>query len=613
MKKVNEERLNRLKQIVHSLPEKPGSYQYYDENKRIIYVGKAKNLKRRVSSYFNKEQQSYKTAVLVSKIQDISYTVVNSEEDALLLENNLIKKYKPKYNVLLKDDKTYPSICITKEDYPRIYKTRHIDLKQGQYFGPYSHVGTMHALLDLMKSLYFPRLCMKPMKESEVKKGKYEICLNYQIGKCKAPCIGKQTKEEYQENIEDCRQILKGDTEEVMKKMRIQMEKLAAEMKFEQAQEIKEKYILLDQFQAKSEIVHPSNTNIDVYNIEADDKTAYINYLHIIKGSIIQAFTFEYKKKLDESLEDLLTLGIVETRERFQSESKEIVIPFELGLPLKDIILTIPQRGDKKKLLDLSGMNVKQYKFDRLKQAEKLNPEQKSVRLMNEIKNHLHLEKLPMQIELYDNSNIQGSDPVAACVVFRKLKPSKKEYRKYIIKDIKGPNDYASMQEVVRRRYTRLLEEDKSLPDLIITDGGKGQMECVRKIIEDELKLQIPIAGLAKDNHHRTNELLYGFPPVIIGMKQNSELFHVLTQMQDEVHRFAITFHREKRSKNQTHSALDEIKGVGEATKTLLIKQFKSYKRITLASQKDLENLLGEKRGKKIYDALHPLIEIVKE
>jgi excinuclease ABC subunit C len=539
--------------------------------------------------------------------------VVNSEEDALLLENNLIKKYKPKYNVLLKDDKTYPSICITKEDYPRIYKTRHIDLKQGQYFGPYSHVGTMHALIDLMKSLYFPRLCMKPMKESEVKKGRYEICLNYQIGKCKAPCIGKQTKEDYQENIEDCRQILKGDTEEVMKKMRIQMEKLAAEMEFEKAQEIKEKYILLDQFQAKSEIVHPSNTNIDVYNIEANDKTAYINYLHVIKGSIIQAFTFEYKKKLDESLEDLLTLGIVETRERFQSKSKEIVVPFELDLPLKDIILTIPQRGDKKKLLDLSGMNVKQYKFDRLKQAEKLNPEQKSVRLMNEIKNHLHLEKLPIQIELYDNSNIQGSDPVAACVVFRKLKPSKKEYRKYNIKDVKGPNDYASMQEVVRRRYTRLLEEGKSLPDLIITDGGKGQMECVRKIIEDELKLQIPIAGLAKDNHHRTNELLYGFPPVIIGMKQNSELFHVLTQMQDEVHRFAITFHREKRSKNQTHSALDEIKGVGDATKSLLIKQFKSYKRITLASQKDLENLLGEKRGKKIYDALHPFIEIEKE
>ena len=613
MKKENEERLNRLKQIVHSLPEKPGSYQYYDENKKIIYVGKAKNLKRRVSSYFNKEQQSYKTAILVSKIQDISYTVVNSEEDALLLENNLIKKYKPKYNVLLKDDKTYPSICITKEDYPRIYKTRHIDLKQGQYFGPYSHVGTMHALIDLMKSLYFPRLCMKPMKESEVKKGRYEICLNYQIGKCKAPCIGKQTKEDYQENIEDCRQILKGDTEEVMKKMRIQMEKLAAEMEFEKAQEIKEKYILLDQFQAKSEIVHPSNTNIDVYNIEANDKTAYINYLHVIKGSIIQAFTFEYKKKLDESLEDLLTLGIVETRERFQSKSKEIVVPFELDLPLKDIILTIPQRGDKKKLLDLSGMNVKQYKFDRLKQAERLNPEQKSVRLMNEIKNHLHLEKLPIQIELYDNSNIQGSDPVAACVVFRKLKPSKKEYRKYNIKDVKGPNDYASMQEVVRRRYTRLLEEGKSLPDLIITDGGKGQMECVRKIIEDELKLQIPIAGLAKDNHHRTNELLYGFPPVIIGMKQNSELFHVLTQMQDEVHRFAITFHREKRAKNQTHSALDDIKGVGDATKSLLIKQFKSYKRITLASQKDLENLLGEKRGKKIYDALHPFIEIEKE
>lgn len=612
MKKENQERLKRLKEIVLSLPEKPGSYQYYDENKKIIYVGKAKNLKRRVSSYFNKEQQSYKTSVLVSKIEDISYTVVNSEEDALLLENNLIKKYKPKYNVLLKDDKTYPSICITKEDYPRIYKTRHIDLKQGQYFGPYSHIGTMHALLELMKSLYFPRLCMKPMKESEVKKGKYEICLNYQIGKCKAPCIGKQTKEEYQENIEDCRQILKGNTEEVMKKMRSQMEKLAAEMKFEQAQEVKEKYILLDQFQAKSEIVHPSNTNLDVYNIEANDKTAYINYLHVIKGSIIQAFTFEYKKKLDESLEDLLTLGIAETRERFQSESKEIVVPFDLDIPLKDIIITIPQRGDKKKLLDLSGMNVKQYKFDRLKQAEKLNPEQKSVRLMNEIKNHLHLAKLPMQIELYDNSNIQGSDPVAACVVFRQLKPAKKEYRKYNIKEVKGPNDYASMQEVVKRRYTRLLEEGKPLPDLIITDGGKGQMECVRKIIEDELRLKIPIAGLAKDNHHRTNELLYGFPPVVIGMKQNSELFHILTQMQDEVHRFAITFHRAKRTKSQTHSALDDIKGVGDTTKSVLIKQFKSYKRITLASQNDLEGLLGEKRGKKLYNALHPYPETEK-
>jgi len=610
MKEENEQRLNRLKQIVLSLPEKPGSYQYYDENKKIIYVGKAKNLKRRVSSYFNKEHQSYKTAVLVSKIQSISYTVVNTEEDALLLENNLIKKYKPKYNVLLKDDKTYPSICITKEDYPRIYKTRHIDLKQGQYFGPYSHVGTMYALLDLMKSLYFPRPCMKPMKEEEVKKGRYEICLNFQIGKCKAPCVGKQTKEDYQENIEDCRQILKGNTEDVMKKMRIRMDKLASEMKFEQAQEIKEKYILLDQFQAKSEIVNPSNTNLDVFNIEADDKTAYINYLHIIKGSITQAFTFEYKKKLDESLEDLLTLGIVEMRERFRSESKEIVVPFDLDLPLKDIIITIPQRGDKKKLLDLSGLNVKQYKFDRLKQAEKLNPEQKSVRLMNEIKNHLHLTKLPMQIELYDNSNIQGSDPVAACVVFRQLKPSKKEYRKYNIKEVTGPNDYASMQEVVKRRYKHLLEEGEPLPDLILTDGGKGQMECVRKIIEDELKLQIPIAGLAKNNHHRTNELLYGFPPVVIGMKQNSELFHLLTQMQDEVHRFAITFHRKRRTKSQTHSALDDIKGIGDTTKSLLIKQFKSYKRITQANQTDLEKLLGEKRGKKLYGVLHPYTEI---
>ena len=604
MKNNDEERISQLKQIIQSLPEKPGSYQYYDENKKIIYIGKAKNLKRRVSSYFNKEQQSYKTAVLVSKICGITYTVVNTEEDALLLENNLIKKYKPKYNVLLKDDKTYPSICITKEDYPRIYKTRHINLKQGQYFGPYSHIATMYALLDLLKGLYFPRPCMKPMKEEGVKNGKYEICLNYQIGKCKAPCIGRQSKENYQENIEDCRQILKGNTEEVMKKMKAKMQALSEQLKFEEAQEIKEKYLLLDQFQAKSEIVNRSNTNLDVFNIEADEKTAYINYLHIIKGSIIQAFTFEYKKKLDESLQDLLTMGIIEMRNRFQSESKEILIPFELDLPLKDIVTNIPQRGDKKKLLDLSGLNVKQYKFDRLKQAEKLNPEQKNVRLMTEIKDHLHLKKLPMHIELFDNSNTQGSNPVAACVVFKQLKPAKKEYRKYIIKEVEGPNDYASMQEVVRRRYKRIIEEGGSLPDLIITDGGKGQMESVRKVVEDELNIDIPIAGLAKDNHHRTSELLFGFPTIVVGMKQTSELFHILTQMQDEVHRFAITFHREKRMKNQIHSELDDIKGLGNVTKALLIKKFKSVKRIKTASQEELQEVLGEKKGINIYLAL---------
>lgn len=612
-KEENEKRLAYLKSIVLSLPDKPGSYQYYDASHTIIYVGKAKNLKRRVSSYFNKEQQSRKTAMLVSKIADISYTVVNSEEDALLLENNLIKKYKPKYNVLLKDDKTYPSICISKEDYPRIFKTRHIDLRRGEYFGPYSHVGTMYALLDLLRSLYFPRPCMMPMREESVRQGRYDMCLNYQIGKCKGPCIGKQSRRDYMENINECRDILKGNTADVLRKLEQKMKELSEQLRFEEAQEIKEKYVVLQNFQARSEIVHPSNTNLDVFNIETNEKSAYINYLHVVKGNIVQSFTIEYKKKLDETREELLALGIVEMRERFGSTSKEIVVPFEVDLPLAEVTQTVPQRGDKRKLLELSELNVKQYKFDRLKQAEKLNPEQRSVRLMKEIQDHLRLPGLPMQIELFDNSNIQGSDPVAACVVFKKLKPAKSEYRKYNIKTVKGPNDYASMQEVVRRRYTRLVEEGSALPDLIITDGGKGQMECVRKVVEDELHLSIPIAGLAKDNRHRTNELLYGFPPVVVGMKQSSELFHVLTQMQDEVHRFAITFHRKKRDKSLTHSALDEIKGIGEVSKSLLIKRFKSFKRIKEATLAELEDTLGKARGKKLYEELHPFIEIEAE
>lgn len=605
----NSKRIERLKSVVSSLPEKPGSYQYYDKEHVIIYVGKAKNLKRRVSSYFNKDQQSRKTALLVSKIWDISYSVVNSEEDALLLENNMIKKYKPKYNVLLKDDKTYPSICISKEDYPRIYKTRHIDLKKGEYFGPYSHIGTMYALLDLLKTLYFPRPCFMPMTKEGVKEGHYKMCLNLQIGKCKGPCIGRQSQENYLENIAECREILKGNTRDLMQQMKARMNDLAQKMQFEKAQEIKEKYDVLQNFQAKSEIVHPSNNNIDVFNIETNEKSAFINYLHVVKGNIVQSFTIEYKKKLDESREELLSLGIVELRERFDSHSKEIVVPFAIDVPSPDIILTIPQRGDKRKLLELSELNVKQYKFDRLKQAEKLNPEQRSVRLMKEIQDHLHLPKLPMQIELFDNSNIQGSNPVAACVVFKKLKPAKSEYRKYNIKTVKGPNDYASMQEVVYRRYKRLKEEGKPLPDLIITDGGKGQMECVRKIVEDQLNMSIPIAGLAKDSHHRTNELLYGNPPVVVGMKHTSELFHVLTQMQDEVHRFAITFHRQKRAKSQIHSALDDIKGIGEVSKNLLIKHFKSFKRIKEADQQELEQVLGKSHGSQLYKTLHPFIE----
>lgn len=613
-KRIEQEkvRLERLKKIALSLPEKPGSYQYYDNNNEIIYVGKAKNLKRRVLSYFNKEQQSRKVAMLVSKINNITYTVVNSEEDALLLENNLIKRYKPKYNVLLKDDKTYPSICISKEDYPRIYKTRHIDLKNGEYFGPYSHIGSMYALLNLMKSMYSTRPCSMSMKEDYVKKGKYQICLNYQIGKCKAPCVGKQSKQEYLENIQECREILKGHTNEIKNKLKESMLELSNHMEFEKAQLLKERCLLLEDFQTKSEIVNPSNTDMDAFNIETDEKTAYINYLHIIQGSITQAFTFEYKKKMDETREELLTLGIVEMRERFDSSSKEILVPFEIELPFNDLTLIIPKRGDKKKLLDLSELNVKQYKFDRLKQAEKLNPEQKNMRLMKEIQEHLKLPTIPFRIELFDNSNISGSTPVAACVVFKELKPAKKEYRKYNIKTVEGPNDYASMQEVVTRRYTRLHAEGEKLPDLIICDGGKSQMDCVRKAL-DNLCISIPIAGLAKDNHHRTNELFFGNPPIVIGMKQTSELFHLLTKMQDEVHRFAITFHRQKRGKEQLHSALDDIEGVGETTKTLLLKEFKSFERIKSANSLQLEQLLGTKRGQKFYENLHPLIEIKKD
>lgn len=609
----NKKRLDRLKQIVYSLPEKPGSYQYYDKDNTIIYVGKAKNLKHRVSSYFNKNLQSRKTAMLVSKIENITFSVVKTEEDALLLENNLIKKYQPRYNVLLKDDKTYPSICITKEDYPRIYKTRQIDLKKGQYFGPYSHVGTMYALLELMKTMYFPRPCAMPMKKDAVDEGKYSICMNYQIRKCKGPCVGKQSQEEYLSNIDECREILKGNTDDVKRKIKARMQELAMEMRFEEAQELKDRYSLLSTFQAKSEVVSPTNTNLDVFNIEMDQDVAYINYLHIVKGSVTQSFTIEFKKRLDESCEELLTLGIVELRSRFGSSSKEIVIPFVIDLHLENVSITIPQRGDKLKLLKLSELNVKEYKIEQLKQQDKLNPEQKRVRLMKEIQEYLHLPKLPYTIELFDNSNIQGSDAVAACVVFQKLKPAKSEYRKYNIKTVVGPNDYASMQEVVRRRYSRLIEEQSPLPDLIITDGGKGQMECVRKVIEDELHIEIPIAGLAKDNRHRTNELLYGFPPVVVGMKQSSELFKVLTQMQDEVHRFAITFHKQKRSKSQLHSALDDINGVGDVTKSMLIKQFKSYKRIREASRDELIHLFGNKRGSLLYDNLHPFIEIKKQ
>lgn len=594
-----------LKGIVLSLPDSPGCYQYLNEKGVIIYVGKAKNLKRRVSSYFNNPKQTYKTQFLVPKIRDIRYIVVDTEEDALLLENKLIKKYKPHYNVLLKDDKTYPSLAITNEYLPRLVRVRKRTGKGAQFFGPYSHTPTMYALWDLCKGLYKPRPCHTAMTREGIEAGKYEVCLEYHLHKCLAPCVGRQSRQDYINNIEACREILKGNTAEVARKMKEQMMALAAELRFEEAELVKRQYIMIENYRAKSQVISDILYNIDVFNIESEEKLAYINYLHVVNGAIVQAFTFEYKKKLDETDEELLAMGIVEMRDRYESDSKEIIVPFHVDLPNDYALQTIPQRGDKKKLLDLSKLNVKQYRFDRLKQAEKLNPEQKSVRLMKEIQRDLGLEKLPYHIELFDNSNIQGEDAVAACVVFEKLKPCKKEYRKYNIKTVVGPDDYASMKEVVFRRYSRLKEEGKKLPELIIADGGKGQMEVIREVVEDALGLDIPIAGLAKDNHHRTRELLFGFPPKSVGMKADSELFRLLTRMQDEVHRFAITFHRQKRSKRQTKSELDTIPGVGAKTKELLIKTFGSVKRIKEASLQQLQVVAGHTKGQKLFENLH--------
>ena len=594
-----------LKGIVSNLPEKPGIYQYLNAEGTIIYVGKAKNLKRRVNSYFSKEHQPGKTRVLVSKIADIRYIVVNSEEDALLLENNLIKKYKPRYNVLLKDDKTYPSICVQNEYFPRVFKTRRIIRNGSSYYGPYSHAPSMHAVLDLIKHLYPLRTCNLNLSPENIRAGKFNVCLEYHIKNCAGPCIGLQSQEEYLKNISEIKEILKGNTQEISKMLYQQMQELAAEMKFEEAQKVKEKYALIENYRSKSEVVSSVLHNIDVFSIEEDgEKSAFINYLHITNGAINQAFTFEYKKKLNETKEELLTLGIIEMRERYKSASREIIVPFDIEMELNNVTFTIPQRGDKKKLLELSLLNVKQYKADRMKQAEKLNPEQRSMRLLKEIQQELHLDRLPMQIECFDNSNIQGTDAVAACVVFKKAKPSKNDYRKYNIKTVVGADDYASMKEVVRRRYQRVLEEESPLPDLIITDGGKGQMEVVRQVME-ELQLDIPIAGLAKDRKHRTSEVLFGFPPQTIGIKQHSPLFRLLEQIQDEVHRFAITFHRDKRSKRQVSSALDSIKGIGEKTKTLLLKEFKSVKRIKEASMEEVATVIGESKAKIVKEGLN--------
>lgn len=593
-----------LKGIVSNLPERPGIYQYLNAEGTIIYVGKAKNLKRRVYSYFSKEHQPGKTRVLVSKIADIRYIVVNSEEDALLLENNLIKKYKPRYNVLLKDDKTYPSICVQNEYFPRVFKTRRIIRNGSSYYGPYSHSPSMHAVLDLIKHLYPLRTCNLNLSPENIHAGKFNVCLEYHIKNCAGPCIGLQSQEEYLKNIAEIKEILKGNTQEISRLLYERMQDLAAEMKFEEAQKVKEKYALIENYRSKSEVVSSVLHNIDVFSIEEDgEKSAFINYLHITNGAINQAFTFEYKKKLNETKEELLTLGIIEMRERYKSASREIIVPFDIEIELNDVTFTIPQRGDKKKLLELSLLNVKQYKADRMKQAEKLNPEQRSMRLMKEIQQELHLDRLPMQIECFDNSNIQGTDAVAACVVFKKAKPSKSDYRKYNIKTVVGADDYASMKEVVRRRYQRAIEEESPLPDLIITDGGKGQMEVVRQVME-ELQLDIPIAGLAKDRKHRTSEVLFGFPPQTIGIKQHSPLFRLLEQIQDEVHRFAITFHRDKRSKRQVASALDNIKGIGEKTKTALLKEFKSVKRIKEATIEEVSAIIGESKAKIIKEGL---------
>ena len=604
----NEKRLAYLKNIVLNMPEKPGSYQFYDENKNIIYVGKAKRLKQRVSSYFHKEVDRFKTKVLVSKIRDISYTVVNTEEDALLLENSLIKKYNPRYNVLLKDGKTYPSICITNEYFPRIFKTRNINKRFGTFFGPYPHVGSMYAILDIIKRLYKPRTCRLPLTKEGVQQGKFKPCLEYHIHNCDAPCIGKQRYEEYQENMNQAREILKGNTREVSKRLYQLMMKNAELLKFEAAEDIKKKISLLNEFVAKSEVVSHTIDDVDVFTI-VDDETnhnAYINYIHVRKGTINQSFTYEYKRKLDESDEELLITAIPDIRERFKSHAKEIIVPFEMEWKIKDAEFFVPQRGDKKHLLELSEMNGKQYKFDRLKQSEKLNPEQKHTRLMKELQAKLKLPKLPYQIECFDNSNISGTDAVAGCIVYKGMKPSRKDYRKYNIKTVVGPDDYSSMQEVVRRRYSRMIEEQTPLPDLIITDGGKGQMEVVREVVADELHLNIPIAGLAKDDRHRTNELLYGFPPQTIGLDVKSELFKVLTQIQDEVHRYAITFHRNKRSKHALHSELDDIKGLGPKGKEALLKELKTVKSIKEADNQQLIQILGASKGMIVYKHFHP-------
>ena len=599
------ERDEHIKMILAVIPEKPGCYQYFDEKGTIIYVGKAKNLKRRVSSYFNKEHDSNKTRVLVKQIRDIKYIVVNTEEDALLLENNLIKQYRPRYNVLLKDDKTYPSIVVKNEYFPRVYQTRNIVRDGSQYYGPYPSVFTARVMLQMLKELYPIRTCKYPLTPEAIARGQFKVCLEYHIKRCKGPCEGLQSLEEYQHNMAEVKEILKGNISQISKHLYEQMQSLAAELRFEEAQTIKEKYEVIENYRSKSTVVPPMLHNIDVFSLIEDERSAYVNYLHIGNGAIVQAYTFEYKKRLEETKEELLSLGIVEMRARFKSTAKEIIVPFELDLPLTNVSLVVPQRGDKKKLLDLSDMNAKQFKVDKLKKAEKLNPEQRTTRLLKEIQEALHLDRLPIQIECFDNSNIQGSDPVAACVVFKMGKPSKADYRKYNIRTVVGPDDYASMKEVVRRRYQRAIEEQTPLPDLIITDGGKGQMEVVRAVVEDELGLRIPIAGLAKDGHHRTAELLFGFPPEPIGMRMDSPLFHLLTRMQDEVHRFAITFHKDKRSKGQVKSELDAIKGIGEKTKVVLLRRFKSLKRIREATFEELKAVVGEAKAKALQAGLN--------
>lgn len=607
-KEENEKRLARLKNIVLNMPDKPGSYQFYDDQHTIIYIGKAKRLKARVSSYFHKEVDRYKTKILVSKIQDISYTVVNSEEDALLLENNLIKKYNPRYNVLLKDGKTYPSICITNEYFPRIFKTRTIEKHTGTFYGPYPHVGSMNAILNIIKRLYKPRTCHLPLTKESIQQGRFKPCLEYHLHNCDAPCINKQSYEDYQENMKQAREILKGNNRAVAMHLEKLMLKNAELLKFEAAQDCKEKLMLLQDFVTKSEVVSHTIDDVDVFSIIDDDnkKNAYINYIHVRQGMINQSFTYEYKRKLEESDEELLLMAITDIRSRFNSQAKEIIVPFEISWNIKESTFTVPRKGDKKHLLDLSEMNVKQYKFDRLKQAEKLNPEQKQTRLMKELQTKLQLDRLPLHIECFDNSNISGTDAVAGCIVYRRMKPSRKDYRKYNIKTVVGSDDYASMQEVVRRRYSRMIEEQTPLPDLIITDGGKGQMEAVRAVVEDELHLHIPIAGLAKDNHHRTNELLFGNPPAVVGLDIKSELFHVLTEIQDEVHRYAITFHRNKRSKHALHSELDDIKGLGPKGKEALLKQLKTINAIKKADNQEINEILGRAKGNLVYKHFHP-------